>query len=118
MVAPTLGQILNEPAGSRLNMWVGEYVLKLKIDKHRPGNYLKENRSYGMKNFSGDIAAAFEMEEVMSADEWFWRYSDNIKKILLARMPQGVNEFDMLHCSAEVRCKAALLTMLDCERGL
>lgn len=110
----TKDQILNEPAGSRLNLWVGEIVLKLKIDKHRPGNYLKENRSCVIRNYSGDISSAFEMEEVMSADVQFWlfRYSENIKKIIDGLLPHEITDLDMLHSSAEVRCKAALLTVL------
>lgn len=59
-----------------------------------------------------DISAAWEVEERMNADELFWRYTNHVKKLLLSKMSEGVNEYDMMHAPPEIRCKAALLAVL------
>ncbi|GJM84252.1 hypothetical protein HMSSN139_67480 [Paenibacillus sp. HMSSN-139] len=62
--------------------------------------------------YTQDISAAWEVEERMNADELFWRYTNHVKKLLLSKMSEGVNEYDMMHAPPEIRCKAALLAVL------
>ncbi|GAB6931614.1 hypothetical protein JCM10914A_55970 [Paenibacillus sp. JCM 10914] len=48
----------------------------------------------------------------MNTDKLFWRYTNHVKKIIL--LDKGsCTEYDMMHASPEIRCKASLLAVLE-----
>ncbi|WP_370570282.1 hypothetical protein [Paenibacillus sp. JCM 10914] len=65
-----------------------------------------------VETYSTDISAAWEAEEKMNTDKLFWRYTNHVKKIIL--LDKGsCTEYDMMHASPEIRCKASLLAVLE-----
>lgn len=91
--------VFNQPV--REVPWIGKYV-----KNEKTGN------EYILPSYSTDISAAWEVEAVMRTDELLWKYTSNIKKIIL--MDKGFcNEYLMMHAAPDVRCKAALLAVLN-----
>lgn len=103
----TREEILSMEVGRELNELIAEKVMNIPVSvKKRKFEYVH------VPHYSTDISAAWEVEEKMGNDELFWKYDNNVKKQLLARLGK-VTEFDMMHAPADVRCKAALLAVME-----
>lgn len=98
--------------GKELDIAIAVEIFGHKRDEHRDGWIRLGNSSIYPKRYSQDISAAWEVEEKMNTDELFWRYTNHVKKLLLCKMSEGVNEYNMMHATPEIRCKAALLAVL------
>lgn len=96
--ALTREQVLAKPPGEELDEMISKYVFEVDMVAHVP--------------YSTDISVAMEVEKAVGLEKYRWRYVDHITWFFLST--QGVCEvYDMMQASPEIRCKAALLAVLD-----
>lgn len=129
---PTREQILVEPAGRQMDAWVAEWVMEWKVtdDKlfafshnTKKGYMLGQHADIAfVETFmpSSDIAAAWQVVEKLTANEWssqfefnkfcWWILFFRIDPVLPEEISEGVGEADTAPLAI---CRAALLAVLE-----
>ncbi len=82
------------------------------LDSNGDWQYDCDNSHDEIWNPAEDIAAAWEMEECIKQKYYVGLYGRKLKYVLLST-GDYIGMFDYIHATAEQRCKAALLAVLD-----
>jgi hypothetical protein len=98
----TREEILSQPVGQVLNIWVAVGVMGLDPLTFNPREW----------NPSMEMSAAWEVEERIKELRLHTGYVSCLKQVLV-RTGEYVGMFDYIHATAEQRCKAALLSVLN-----
>jgi hypothetical protein len=91
----------------QLETWLGVGWKMTPIPTPPPA--MEFNDSTGCPNYSTDIAAAYEMEAVVIELELGYRYADELDALIARTSRLGMaRRWDLIHATAEQRCRAAL----------
>ncbi|MEK5419398.1 BC1872 family protein [Paenibacillus sp. FSL L8-0708] len=108
----TREELLAMEPGNELDIEIAVTVMGRERDKFRSGWIRLGDLSTYPKQYSKDISAAWEVEERIKVLRLHTGYVSCIKQVLVGT-GEYVGMFDYIHATAEQRCKAALLAVLN-----